>query len=319
MKTLVVIATRNNPTLLISLIKSMEKFDAGFPYDLIIADNSSDDKKHLDLLATLSEKYNVIKCENDRAESTFEFISKQYIDTYDYFFFCHEDCLVYKDNWLKAFIDRTKSNFHEHVIDTAHIRQYQIGRVSSIHQPYKDCSGTPFLKACLEVLQKNILIFKYSDMERVLYTQDCLKTSGLFNLNYFKNLEKIDIILFRQLKEKLDKYLAYPDEGMGPKDKYPAGQSWCKFMLLSEFLNSIWPLLHNFRTVGLEGEGYAEDRDGYDIPWGQNYIIHYGSPNVKKYLAKCFNTTPELIHQKIYSNDGIFLLQASKKIMEHYT
>jgi hypothetical protein len=327
MKTLAVVVTRNNPVLLQNFITSIEKNDAGCLYDLVIADNSSDDPKHLKLLETLSKKYEIDICQNDRAETSFNAVSQKKKCGYDYFFFIHDDTYAYKPNWLKAYIDRAKSNYHEPEIRNTHLITYPVGRVSGCSQPWRDferCKGhslpSVFLKECLEILgKKDIWIYKYSDQERVLYSKECLEKCPIWNLNMWQDPEETFAVeLINNLKNALNRNLQYPDEGMGPKNKYPPGETWCKFMLLTELLNSVWPLTERFRTIGLEGDGYLEQIDGFDEPWGNNYIAHYGSPNVKRWLGDKFGCSGEEIHKKLYSNDFSFILKCNKLIEEYY-
>lgn len=326
-KILAIIVTRNNPVLLQNLISSLERNDAGVEYDLIIADNSSDDPKHLSLLNKLSSKYKIETCENDRAESTYDKVSSKYLDQYDYFFFMHDDTYAYKSNWLKVYIDRAQSDYFEPEIRNTHLIRYPIGRVSGCSQPWRDfksCKGYPlsaaFLQVYLNQIQKNdtVWIFKYSDQERVLYTKKCLQECPMYSLNWWKQYEIKENERFEKVKKLLSEQLQYPDEGMGPKDKYPAGQAWCKLMLLTEFLNSVYPLINGFRTVGLEGDGHIEQIDGFDTPFGMNYIAHFGSPHVKKYFAKQLGCTAEDVHKKLYSNDLAFIMKCNKMIENYY-
>ncbi len=326
-KTLAVVVTRNNPVLLQNLINSIERSDAGAQYDLIIADNTSDDPKHLRLLEKLSSKYKIETCENDRAETSFNSVSEKYKNDYDYFFFMHEDTYAHKNNWLKAFIDRANSNYFEPEIKSTHLIKYPIGRVSGCAQPWRDfnsCKGyhlpSVFLKVCLEQMghKDNVWIYKYSDQERVLYTKKCLIEAPMFYLKWWKELEQTDNVSFEKMKAVLNADLQYPDEGMGPKNKYPPGQTWCKFMLLTEFLNAVFPLVNGHRTVALETDGYLEQIDGFDKPWGNNYIAHFGSPHVKRWLGTKFGCTAEAVHDKLYSNDFSFILKCNKLIQEYF-
>jgi hypothetical protein len=327
MKTLATVVTRNNPVLLQNFITSIERNDAGTPYDLIIADNSSDDPKHLKLLDKLSLKYKIETCENDRAETSFNTVSEKYKSDYDYFFFMHDDTYAYKTSWLKIFIDRVNSNYFESEIKNTHLIRHPIGKVSSCAQPWRDfnsCRGyilsSVFLKSCLEALnhKDDIWIYKYSDQERVLYTRKCLEEASMFYLKWWKELEQKDNNSFSRIKAILDSDLIYYDEGMSPKDKYPPGQTWCKFMLLTEFFNAVFPLLNGHRTVNLEGDGYLEQIDGPDKPWGNNYIAHFGSPHVKRWLGTKFGCSGEDIHKKLYANDFSFILKCNKLIEEYF-
>jgi hypothetical protein len=320
-KTLVTVVTRNNPVLLQNFISSINKRDAGVDYDLVIADNSSDNKRHLEYLNTLSKIYKVEICENGRAESSFKKVSEKYESDYDYFFFLHDDTYAYKNNWLKVFIDRANSGYSEPEIQNTHLIRYPVGRVSNCAQPWRDfqkCKGYPlpsqFLQECLKLFKKeDIWIYKYSDQERVLYTKECLDQCGIWHLESWRNHK-----FQSELEQILNTHLLYPDEGMSPKDKYEPGWIWCKLMLLTEFLNAVWPLTEGFRTLSLEGDGYLEQIDGFDKPWGNNYIAHFGSPHVKRWLGTKFGCTGEEIHKKLYANDFSFILKCNKLIEEYY-
>lgn len=323
-KALIILITRNNSVLLSSLLRSLKATNAGFDYDLIIGDNSSDDKGHLKVLDRASKDYKIQVCENDRVEVGFDKISKENIEDYKYFFFIHDDTFFFKENWLKMFVDRANSGFFEPEIANTHLSSYPIGRVASCHQPYRDfnsCKGFPiqsmFLKECLSIYDKNdIWIYKYADQDRTLWTQECLKSSGIWNVNKFKNMIGNDLYL--RLVEKLNFTLPYPDEGIAPKNKYPPGECWNKFVLLSEFFNSVMPLANGYRTVGLHGSGFLEQIDGFDNPWSNEIVCHWGTPHLKKWLSKQFNTTPENIHKKLYGNDSVFVLKCEKLIKEYF-
>src|SRR6185436_2984574 len=97
---------------------------------------------------------------------------------------------------------------------------------------------------------------------------------------------------------------------------YPAGECWNKFTLLSEFMNSIDPLINNWRTVGLEGDGYLEQIHGYDELWGHEYIHHYGAPNFKQAMAKALNTDAKEIAKTF--NSKILLMQYDRIVKNYF-
>lgn len=320
-----IICTRNNPVLLQNLIASMTKHSAGYPQHLVIADNSSTNPKQLEYLKTLSNNgYDVRTYENDRVEGTFDRVSQEHIDEYKYFFFMHDDTFMHKDNWLKVFVDRVNSGYIEPEISHTHFLRYPVGRVASCHQPWRDffkCKGfdlyAVFLKDALEVYGEDLLIFKYADQDRSLWTQECLKASnGLWSLKKFNDIKGTE--LYEKVCEALNKTLQYEDEGIPPLDKYPQGQNWRKLTLLTEFMNSAWPLVKHYRTVGLEGNGYLEQIDGFDKPFGNDYVAHLGAPHTKKFFASQLNCTAEDVHKKLYSNDLSFIVKCNNMIKKYY-
>jgi len=323
-KVLAIIVTRNNSALLQNFINSLEAKSAGFPYHLIIADNTSTDPKHLKLLDKLSSKYEVMTCENDRVEGTFDSVSAKFVEDYKYFFFMHDDTLIHKDDWLKVYVDRINSGFCEKDISNTDIGRYPIGRVAGCHQPYRNftsCRGIElyslFLKEALSIYEKELIIYKYGDQDRSLWTQECLKANGgIWNVKKFKEIE--DTELYNKLCEKLNQQLRYPDEGVAPKDKYPPNKCWNKLFLLSEFFNSAMPLIKEFRTVGLSGEGFLEQIDKFDLPWGNDYIAHLGTPHMRKWLGVKFSTTGEELTKKLYANDFTFLTKCNKLITDYF-
>ena len=88
--------------------------------------------------------------------------------------------------------------------------------------------------------------------------------------------------------------------------------------LLVEFLHSVEPLIAGFRSIGLEGDGYAEHINGYSTPFSHKYIYHLGSPNMKQFLGKSFGVSADEIHKKIYSKDRAFLIQCDKLIKRYF-
>lgn len=324
-KVLIVAVTYNNQALLQNFITSFEKQDPGFDYDLLIADNSSTEPKHLSYLNKLAKKYTIREFENDRVEVTFNSAYQPYIDEYKYFLFLHDDTVIMQDDWLRLYIERLQSNYYEPEIKQTHYANYPIGRCSLAHQPWRDyesCLGYPlnslFLKDVLKVYGLNTLIYKYSDIDRTMYTQECLKKCGLWSVKRFKDMGYTDE-MYIKLCKALNDNLQYPDEGMTPKIKYPPGKCWNKFVLLSEFFNSVMPLMEGFRTVGLQGNGFLEQIHGFDEPWSNNIVTHLGMPNVKKFFAKQFKCTPEEIHKKLYQGNNLpFLLQCNTILKEYF-
>lgn len=326
-KILVAIITRNNHVMLQHFLDSIKKYDAGYPYDVVILDNSSDDKKHLETLNKAAlNRHKIMSYPNDRVEATYERFRLDYVKhnfQYRGVLFCHDDSCVIRDNWLKVYIDRLESNFLEPHCKETPLKDIPIGRIGACHQHYRSYTQMmgynlrcEFVEGYIELAYGKpsyevmpIAGFKYSDPERIFFTHDCLVQVPMITLKHFYEMPEEERIKY---EEMLNKYLPYADEGIAPRDKYPAGKSWNKLTMLTEFLNSVEPLIHGFRTVGLEGNGFLEQIDGFDKPWGQSYIAHWGSPNMKRFLAGKFNTTPEEIHKMLYSKNRMHLMNFEK-------
>lgn len=324
---LVVVVTRNNPVLLRNMFESFTRYDPEYACDFLIVDHQSTDNNQKKLLEDLKSKWGaqlrVVEYENDRVEVSFN-RAYQENKNYQYYFFCHDDAAANKDGWLKAFVDRMNSGHVEKIIEHTHYKDLPIMRVGAMHQPYRSYTsilGYPvqcvFLESALKVYGKSVPpIFKHCDPDRVLVRRECLETlGGIPNLGNFRNLKDFNPQMFNDLCDILNSKLPYHDEGVPPKDKYPPGFCWNKMLLFSEFLNSIEPLNHGFRTVGLEGDGFLEQIVGNDVAFGSNFITHYGQPNVVEFLARKFGTDAKEIRKQF--NNKIFLLKAEKLIKEY--
>lgn len=321
---LVTVVSRNNPVLLQHLFSSIERYSAGYNYKIVIADATSDNPVQLKILETLSKKHEIQIVPNDRVEANYNRVWEQNKD-YKYYFFLHDDMSVNRNDWLKVFVDRLNSGYSESIISNTHIKDYPIGKVCLGNQPYRSYDsilGYPvqciFLKHVLEILRSGKVpqIFKYCDGDRVLISNECISaTKGFRHVGEFKELKTSNSDLYQNLCLVLNEHLRYNDDGMYPKSMYPPGECWNKFTLLGEFLNSIDPLLAGFRTVGLYGDGYLEQIHGFDIPYQHRYIAHFGSPNVKQFIAKKLNSDQEEV--KKCFNDKIFLMKCDKLIKEY--
>ncbi len=303
------------------MFETFKKFDPEFPCDFLIVDNSSTDYKHLKVLDKLLDVGRVITAPNERVETSFNYAWNK-DKTYKYYMFLHDDIAANRHGWLRVFIERLQSNYVENIISNTHYSEYQIGKVGAITHPWRDYSsvlGFPvqcrFLKDVVELLEGSApLIFRYSDCDRTLITNECLEaTKGIRNMQEFALMEKENSELFDKVCGILNRYLAYPDEGMM---MYPAGKSWNKICLLTEFMNSINPIVRGYRTIGLDGDGYLEQVHGYDIPWGHKYLHHYGAPNFCKFIGKILNTDSQEVKKKL--KDKIFLIKCDKMIQEYF-
>lgn len=325
-KALVVCVTRDNPILLQNTFSSFKKFDPGFPCDFLIVDHESTDIKQLALLKSLSAQGKVVSYPNNRVEVSFDRAYREHPD-YAYYFFIHDDASANKNNWLKVFVDRLNSGYVEPLIANTHMAKFPIGRVGASHQPWRSYSsmlGYPvqciFLERYLKFVDPSCVpeAFKFADPDRVLVSNECLKKSnGVPNLGQFDELKVSNPDRFKKICDVLDSALPYHDEGMVPKERHPPGQHWSKLTLLTEFLCSVEPLMNGFRTVGLEGDGFLEQIHGYDVPWGHNYVHHYGAPNMCQFAAKVLNTDPNEIKKSI-KNNRILLLKMDDMVKKYF-
>jgi len=321
---LVVIVTRNNSALLEFELESMRKHDAGYPHEILILDAESTDKKHLKLLDKLSKKYRVETVPNGRVETNYNRAWEQNKD-YSYYFFNHDDTCMTKDNWLKMFVDRMDSGYYEKIIGNTHFKDFPIGKVgvgTQFWRSYDSVMGQPvqclFLREVLDLIRpgKTPQIFKYSDNDRVLVKNQCLvDTNGHRNIEDFVKMKEENSKLFYEIVTILEKFLPYYDEGAYPIDKYPPGETWNKFCLVSEYLGSIDPLIEGWRTVGLSNDGYLEQIMGFDIPYSHHVVYHFGSPEMREFLGRHFDTDKEEV--KKHFCEKPFLIKCDRLIREY--
>lgn len=324
-KILVISVTRDNPVLLQHMFQTFKRYDPGYPCDFLLVDNDSQTDQQKRALTWLDKDgIDIVQATNDRVEASFDWAWRKN-KGYKYYFFTHDDAAANKHDWLKVFVDRMNSNYVEEIIKGTSLEKLPIGKVGAQTQFWRSYSSVLgysvqclFLEQVLKVMGKKIPpIFKYSDCDRVLISSNCLKaTNGIRSLKDFKNLEKTNPELFSILCGVLDYYLRYPDEGMPPRDQYPPGKHWNKFCLTAEMMNSIDPLVNDYRTVGLEGDGFLEEIHGYDDLWGQNFIHHYGAPNFREHMAKIFQTDKEEV--KKHFNEKVFLLKMDKIVQDYF-
>lgn len=318
-QTLVVIVTRNNPALLEHALQKYQKHPPGTSCDYLIVDASSDDPKQLQLLER-QQLGGVLHCANDRVECNY---NQAYRNKpgYDFYFFCHDDNVPIADNWLRPFLERLQSGYVEPECPPEY-RDLPIGRVGGLCQFwrfYDSVKGYPvsstFLEPCVKAITRKPApkMYKYADCDRVLISAECLQaTKGFVTLRSYEE----DDELFSDLCMWIQMFLHYPDEGMYPKTRYPPGGYWNRLTLLSEFMNSVLPLTLGYRTVGVEGDGFLEQIHGFDEPWANRFVAHYGGPNSLAALAKHFGGTPAQMKERMA--DRAFLIKAYNYFRSYY-
>lgn len=325
-KVLIIYVTRDNPVLLKHSFDSFKKHDAGYDHDFLIVDHESSDPKHLAVLDKLSKEHKIVTYNNNRVEVSFNKGYQEHKD-YKYYFFLHDDSAALKDGWLKVFVDRMQSDYCEDIIKDMHFSKLPIGRVGAAHQYWRSYStilGYPVQCVFLEHVLKLFYLdheipkmFKFADPDRVLISNECISAvNGITNIDDFKQMKESDQEQYRKLCEVLNRYLPYHDEGIPPRNLYPEGECWNKITMTTEFLNSVAPLIKGYRTVGIGHDGYLEQIHGNDVPIGNEYVAHYGQPNVVEFLARKFQTDGKEIRKQF--NNKVFLMKADKLIKEYF-
>ncbi len=313
----VIIVTRDNPVLLNHALSKYQEHPPGVDCDFHILDAESTSDRQKDLLVNQTLGH-AISVPNDRVEVNFDRGWRRF-PGYDYYFFCHDDNVPIRDDWLAPFVRR----FEGHGFDVtappeyAHLPVGRVGALTQFWRSYTNVAGFPvacqWLKPCIEAVtnEEAPTMFRYSDCDRVLVSKECLEaTNGLTTLTSWSYKRQ-------ELQNIFDTHLNYGDEGMYPKSKYPPGGYWNRFTLLSEFMNSVLPLMHGYRTVGVNHDGFLEQIHGEDVPWGHANIAHYGAPNAVSALAKHFGTDAATVKSRL--NDPVLLVRAYNYFRSYYT
>jgi hypothetical protein len=301
-KALVSFSTYNAPSFVKLLIETLNETDAGFPFDLLIYDNSSTDSVHLLQLDKLAKTYDIRTRPNlGRAQGGYAEAFNSQSD-YRYYLFMHDDSFFVRDNWLRVAVDRMHDVSVEHP-DLLPYKNYPVGKIGyqsyewgTLHH-YLD-STFPAIFRFMDPLNKSVFHcpkhFQHINDDRILYTNKALTSflpPKIWNIEWFRNKEKWS--MFQQVNDFFQKN--YPGRGfIEPKETY-SGADWEGFQTLSEFMNDITPMEHGFRTHNVIGNGYCQEKLGWDSFWGNEYIAHFGSHNVFKRLAIIFNTTEESV------------------------
>jgi hypothetical protein len=114
-------ATFNTPNNIIEyVIENLEnekKIDNGFPTDVVFVNNDCNNKESNEILNSYNNtetKNGKIFIETRENESgsfgAYYDTAFKYKDHYDYFFFSEDDVIIYKDNYIKDFIDFIDNN-----------------------------------------------------------------------------------------------------------------------------------------------------------------------------------------------------------------
>ncbi len=301
-KALVSFSTYNAPSFVKVLIETLNETDAGFPFDLLIYDNSSTDPIHLRQLDKLAKTYDIRTRPNlGRAQGGYAEAFNSQSD-YRYYLFMHDDSFFVRDNWLRIAVDRMHDVSVEHP-DLLPYKDYPVGKIGyqsyewgTLHR-YLD-SGYPAIFRFMEPLNGKIFTcpehFQHINDDRILYTNALLTElpyPKIQNIEFYYKIKKDPA--FSLVNDYFSKNL--PGRGfIEPKGRY-SGADWEGFQTLSEFINDINPMMYYFRTHNVIGNGYCQEKLGWNSFWGNEYIAHFGSHNVFKRLALTFNTTEESV------------------------
>lgn len=319
-KVLVSFSSYNSPVFLEHLVESIEKYDAGYPFDLLILDNSSTDSRQLKALERFAKKYKVeVKPNYGRAQGGYDYAYRNN-PNYAYHFFLHDDSAIIRNNWLKVGIDRINDKSLESVIDpyndsNVHLcgihpfsPMCRVGKVG--YQGYEWGSHTKYFRTkrnqifyymqwidCIK--DKVPAYYQHLNDDRLLYTKECLDAiykggDRIYNIEYWKQMENSE--LWNSIHTWFKEANLHNEAPFAPNDRY--GSNYNTFQTISEFLNDTNPIRHEFRTHCLLGDGYSQEDLGWSKFWGNEYIVHYGDHVVFKRLSLLFKSPEEQIRAK---------------------
>jgi hypothetical protein len=308
---LVVFSSYNSPWFLETLVDSIQRHDAGYPFDLLILNHSSTDKKQLDLLDKYSKTYRVETRENlGRAQGGYDYAWQNNKD-YKYYFFLHDDSIILRDNWLKVIVDSATDASVEPQITNLGLDTLPIGKVGL--QGYEWQNKYHYLRTghrtvfhYMDEIASKLKVtvpnhYQHINDDKVLYTNELLQKMGkIWNIELFRQMKDTEEFKF------IDEYFEanYPNrDPFAPNETY--GSHYHGFQTTSEFLNDIAAMSHGFRTHIVSGIGYCQEELGFNSFWGNEYIAHMGDHVVFKSLAKRFNIDEQSVRNKF--KDKTFL------------
>ncbi|MDO8659943.1 MAG: glycosyltransferase [Candidatus Parcubacteria bacterium] len=316
-KVLVSFCSYNAPYFIESLINSIERHDAGYDFDLLIYDNSSTDNLQLKLLENYSKKY---RCEtrpnHGRAQGAYD-DAWQSNKNYKYYFFMHDDSVILKDNWLKIAVDRINDVSVEPYIESE-ISELPIGKVGFQSYEWGDAFKY-FRTKYSQIFEKYIedlsfilgidvpKYYQHMNDDRFLIRNELLQKMGkIWNVELWRQMEIQKNVKWRAINDFFERCL--PNKtAFQPNERY--GYKYHAFQTVSEFMSTIAPVKHGYRTHCVFGDGYCQEELGWSKFWGNDWIVHWGSHVVFKRLAILLNTTEEVVREKY--KDKTFLTHAS--------
>lgn len=306
-KTLVVVSTHNAPAFLEVLMATIEHYDAGAPFDLLVVDSKSNDSEQLKLLNEIAKHHMVETRENvGRAQGAYQYAWDNYPE-YSHYFFMHDDSCVLRDGWLLRGLNRLQDQSLEPCLPDKY-RAVPVGKVGYSSYEWGTIdrylrTGHPAIFRFMQPLaeQMNLVIpelFQHIADDRTLYSQACLKAmNGIANLENFRWENGTPIL------PMVHEFFAKNFPGRGfiePMARYNSWE-WEGYQTLCEFLNDVAPMRYGFRTHNVEGDGYSQEELGYNTFWGNEWVAHFGSHNVFKRLALILETSEYTIRESYKS------------------
>lgn len=311
-KVLVSFASYNAPAFLEHLISSIERYDAGYPFDLLIVNNGSSDPLQLRLLEKYAKKYRVEDRENyGRAQGGYDFAWQNNKD-YKYYFFLHDDSAILRSNWLKVAVDRVEDESYESCLPES-CRHLPVGKAGFQSYQWGDKykylrTGGPQLFRYMDPIVKFLEIdipeyYQHVNDDRYIIKNELLQKMGkVWNIECWKQLELAGDEGFKKVDEWFTVNL--PNRSpFHPNERY--GWRYNAFQTMSEFLSDIAPMRYGYRTHNIIGDGYCQEELGWSKFWGLEYINHYGSHNLFKRMALVFKTKEEEVRKRF--KDKVFL------------
>ena len=202
-KILVTFGTYNSPWFLDTLLESIDHHDAGYPYDLLILDHSSTDKRQLQILDKYSKFYRVETRQNlGRAQGAYNHAYQSNKD-YKYYFFLHDDSYILRDNWLRLAVDRINDDSVEDVCTGPGFENFEelpVGKVGfqgyewqGIRQYLRTNHRTVFYY--MSDIAKNLsveipLFYQHINDDKILYKNELLnKMERIYNIEHFRQMQ----------------------------------------------------------------------------------------------------------------------------------
>lgn len=302
-KVLISFSSFNAPYFLEHLVTSIEQHDAGYPYDLLILDNTSTDSRQLEILEKYSKNYRVAQKPNwGRAQGGYSYVWQNNKD-YKYYFFMHDDSSVLSDGWLKHTVDRIEDKSVEKCLLGTGVENLPVGKVGfecyewgNKYQYLR--TGFPQIFGYMDPIAKILSIdipqyYQHINDDRFLIKNELLqKMDKIWNVEDWKQYENQGSETWEKINNWFEKHL--PNKtSFYPEPRY--GSKYHAFQTVSEFLNDTAPMRYGYRTHCIEADGYCQEELSWSRFWGNNFIAHWGSHVVFKRLALLLNTTEEVI------------------------
>jgi len=311
-KTLISISTCESPYFLSHLMDSIERYDPGVSYDLVIVDNGSINSEKLKLLEKLSKNWNIEQKENTgRAQGGYNY-AWQHHKGYEYYFFLHDDSSIIQPNWLKTAIDRINDNSLESVLPKE-LSKLPVGKVGFQTYEWQNTekylrTGYRALMYYCEALAKVVgfdmpKYHQHINDDRILYRGELLeKNNGIWNLENARKMEEENPKLFNEIYDFFDA------RGMCntipfANNNYPI--KYHPFEIVVELLSDTIPMRHGYRSHHITGNGNCQEELGWSRFWGNEYIVHYGDHVVFKRLAHLLKANENEVRKRF--KDKTFL------------